>query len=103
MTTQLTGKVYAITGGASGIGLACAKELITEGAEVVLIDRSESALAKAASDLGKNCHTLMVDLLDTSGELQDREGFFHALIPRAHPTHILRTSPAPPPATETRL
>lgn len=65
MTTQLTGKVYAITGGASGIGLACAKELITEGAEVVLIDRSESALAKAASDLGKNCHTLMIDLLDT--------------------------------------
>ena len=45
MTNLLQGKTAAITGAASGIGLACAKILVEEGAQVVLIDRDEAAAA----------------------------------------------------------
>ena len=34
MNLELSGKVKIITGGSAGIGLACAKALITEGANV---------------------------------------------------------------------
>lgn len=64
MNKNLNGKVYAITGAASGIGFACAKELISEGARVVLIDRSQELLDQAASELGENCYCLQKDLLD---------------------------------------
>lgn len=37
-------KVAAITGAASGIGLACARTLLEAGATVVLIDRAEDRL-----------------------------------------------------------
>ena len=39
MNTSLSGKVAAITGAASGIGLECARTLLGAGAKVVLIDR----------------------------------------------------------------
>ena len=41
----MTGKVAAITGAASGIGLECARALIAAGAKVVLIDRAQDRLA----------------------------------------------------------
>ena len=61
---MLQGKSAAITGAASGIGLACARELLSLGARVVLIDRDEEALRRAASDLGDNAFPLRIDLLD---------------------------------------
>lgn len=39
MNTSLNGKVAAVTGAASGIGLECARTLLAAGAKVVLIDR----------------------------------------------------------------
>ena len=42
MNTSLSGKVAAITGAASGIGLKCARTLLGAGAKVVLIDREGS-------------------------------------------------------------
>ena len=44
MTQQLTGRVAAITGAASGIGLECARTLLSAGARVVLIDRAADRL-----------------------------------------------------------
>ena len=62
MTQELTGKTAAITGAASGIGLACAKRLLAAGARVVFIDRDGEALARACEPLGPDAIPLVVDL-----------------------------------------
>ncbi|WP_084126498.1 3-hydroxybutyrate dehydrogenase [Demequina sp. NBRC 110054] len=41
-----------VTGGASGIGLACARELAAQGAHVVVADRDEEAARRAAEEVG---------------------------------------------------
>lgn len=48
----VTGKVYAITGGNSGIGLATAHELVQQGARVAILGRNEQTLAAAQRTLG---------------------------------------------------
>jgi len=62
VTQDLTGKTAAITGAASGIGLACAKRLLAAGVRVVLVDRDGEALAKACGPLGANAIPLVIDL-----------------------------------------
>lgn len=64
MTRKMENKTAAITGAASGIGLACARILIEEGAQVVLIDRAEDRLNALCEELGDNAKPLVVDLLD---------------------------------------
>lgn len=49
---DFTDKVAVITGGASGIGLATAKQLAKRGALPVLVDMQRDALVKAASTFG---------------------------------------------------
>ncbi|MBL8325480.1 MAG: SDR family oxidoreductase [Rubrivivax sp.] len=46
---RLDGQLTAITGGANGIGLACARLFAEAGARVVLLDRDADALARAVS------------------------------------------------------
>jgi NAD(P)-dependent dehydrogenase (short-subunit alcohol dehydrogenase family) len=48
---QLDGKVAIVTGGAAGIGAACARTLAREGAKVALTDIDEGAGQKAAGDI----------------------------------------------------
>jgi ribitol 2-dehydrogenase len=64
MSTELEGKSAAITGAASGIGLACARAMLDAGAQVVLIDRDEAKLGELCAQLGPKAHPLVVDLLD---------------------------------------
>jgi len=64
---ELAGKVAAITGAASGIGLECARTLIGAGARVVLIDRAEEALSSASVELGDQAIPLRIDLTDPEG------------------------------------
>lgn len=64
MAQELAGKVAAITGAASGIGLECARTLIGAGARVVLIDRAEEALISASVELGDQAIPLRIDLTD---------------------------------------
>jgi len=72
MADLMKGKIAAITGAASGIGLECARTLIAEGAKVVLVDRAKDKLEQLCGELGPNALPLVVDLLtpsDVSGML----------------------------------
>ncbi len=54
-----------VTGAASGIGLACAKAYAVRGANIVMTDINEAALAAAAEPitmLGVQCRTLVCDV-----------------------------------------
>lgn len=65
-TLPLLGRVAAVTGAASGIGLASARAMLGAGARVVLIDRDAEALAKACEKLGEAALALPLDLLDAA-------------------------------------
>jgi ribitol 2-dehydrogenase len=64
MTKKLDGKVAAVTGAASGIGLACARAMLAEGATVVLVDRAAERLDALCAELGAAARPLVLDLLD---------------------------------------
>ncbi|CAK10687.1 SDR family oxidoreductase [Rhizobium johnstonii] len=64
MGQDLSGKVAAVTGAASGIGLECAKTMLAAGARVVLVDRNEDALKEICSKLDANAMPLVIDLTD---------------------------------------
>jgi 3-hydroxybutyrate dehydrogenase len=59
----LDGRTAVVTGGASGIGRACALRLAGEGAAVVVLDRDETAAAKVAMEIG-GARAIAVDLTD---------------------------------------
>ena len=60
---DFNGKTAFVTGGASGIGLACARELAGRGARVVIADLDAEAAQRAASTL--DGQVWEVDLADT--------------------------------------
>ncbi|MDZ4310466.1 MAG: SDR family oxidoreductase [Cypionkella sp.] len=62
MSQELNGKVAAVTGAASGIGLECAKAMLSAGARVVLIDRAGDRLAALCAELGPDAIPLVIDL-----------------------------------------
>ncbi|MDL9980136.1 3-hydroxybutyrate dehydrogenase [Microbacterium candidum] len=65
MTDQdLQGRRALVTGGASGIGLACAREFAGRGAHVVIADRDGAAADAVASELGGE--PWIVDLAETT-------------------------------------
>jgi NAD(P)-dependent dehydrogenase (short-subunit alcohol dehydrogenase family) len=64
---MISGKLVLITGASSGIGAAAAKAMAKEGARVVLLARSEKALAQVAAEIasiGGIAWTYRVDLTD---------------------------------------
>ena len=64
MSARLEGKVAAVTGAASGIGLACAKAMLELGAQVFLVDRSAEALHRVCAELGLAATGVVTDLTD---------------------------------------
>jgi ribitol 2-dehydrogenase len=87
MTQKLDGKVAAITGAASGIGLECAKAMLSAGARVVLVDRAKDRLNEICAELGPKAIPVVVDLAKPASvanmmpQILDRVGqldIFHA-------------------------
>lgn len=62
MDLQLMDKVYIVTGGSRGLGLATAEALVAEGAKVVLAARSPATVHESAETLG--CVGVPADLAD---------------------------------------
>src|ERR1700683_3805212 len=52
MTSDLAGRLAVVTGGASGIGAACAQRLAAGGADVLIADRDAAAGGALAARLG---------------------------------------------------
>jgi 3-hydroxybutyrate dehydrogenase len=59
---SLAGRTAVVTGGAGGIGRACAERLARSGAHVVVVDRDGDAAARVAAAIGGRAET--VDLSD---------------------------------------
>ena len=53
MELGLKGRVAAISGGSKGIGLACARAFLAEGARVAIASRSQANLGLARAELGE--------------------------------------------------
>jgi ribitol 2-dehydrogenase len=64
MARELAGKAAAVTGAASGIGLASAEAMLAAGARVVMVDRDEATLATLSKKHGDAVIPLVIDLLD---------------------------------------
>ena len=64
MARELEGKVAAVTGAASGIGLASTEAMLAAGSRVVMVDRDEAALKALCNKHGNAVIPLVIDLLD---------------------------------------
>ncbi|MDQ0782210.1 SDR family oxidoreductase [Chryseobacterium sp. W4I1] len=62
---KFSNKLAIVTGGNSGIGYATAKELIAEGAQVIITGRRSEAVEKAANELGA------IPFVADQGKLED--------------------------------
>jgi 3-oxoacyl-[acyl-carrier protein] reductase len=60
---ELAGRVALVTGGASGIGLACALELLRRGARVAVLDANAARLSRLARRFGR-ANLYAIDVAD---------------------------------------
>ena len=72
--SKLKDKVAVITGGSTGIGFATAKEMIAQGAKVVITGRNQQAIDKAVQELGSNATGIRADAasIGDTGDLVEK-------------------------------
>jgi len=87
MKLELEGKAVLVTGGSKGIGLACAKAFLAEGAKVGIVSRSAENLARAKRELG-DVATFAADLVDAGAA----EAAVEAMEREIGPLDVLVTS-----------
>ncbi|POS79658.1 3-oxoacyl-(acyl-carrier-protein) reductase [Diaporthe helianthi] len=75
----LEGMVFAITGGASGIGLATAKSLAQKGATVCIADVDKAALDSASSFFTSQKHSFKASIVDVS-KRSDVESWIESIV-----------------------
>lgn len=92
VTPDLTGRRALVTGGASGIGLACARRLAAAGARVTVADLDGTAAERAAREFGGAA--LAVDLAgpDVAGVAEG----FDVLVNNAGVQHVAPLHEFPP-------
>jgi 3-oxoacyl-[acyl-carrier protein] reductase len=64
MDLGLKDRVYVVTGSTRGLGNAAARELVADGAKVVVTGRDDKRVADAAAELGPNAVGVAVDNAD---------------------------------------
>jgi ribitol 2-dehydrogenase len=78
MSQELAGKVAAVTGAASGIGLECARTFLRAGASVVFIDRAADKLREICAELGPDAIPLPINLTDPASAAGMMPGILQA-------------------------
>lgn len=81
---SLENKVAIITGGASGIGKACAELFVKEGAKVCITDLNEELGNKTAAELGENAMFLKAD----SSSAEDNQMIVQKTVEKFGALHI---------------
>ena len=90
---DLDGRSALITGGAGGIGAACARELAQRGAKVTVADIDEAGAQSVADEIGGSAWTL--DLLDV-GALEDLDLHTDILVNNAGVQTVSEIAAFPP-------
>ncbi|MEV8068602.1 SDR family oxidoreductase [Streptomyces sp. NPDC085995] len=86
MDLGLKDRVYVVTGATRGLGNATARELVADGAKVVITGRDEKRVADAAAELGPDAVGVAVDNADASAAerliatARERFGAFHGVL-----------------------
>ena len=90
---EFEGKTAVVTGAASGIGLATARALASEGMRVVLSDVEEGALSRAEQELAGNGAEVLAVQTDVS-RWEDVKRLADRTIERFGAVHVHTTMPA---------
>lgn len=92
---QIAGRAFAVTGAASGLGLATARRLAAAGAAVTLIDLGTSAGEQAAAELPGSARFVAADVTDEvqfaeALDAADRDGGLRGVVHCAGASRRLR-------------
>ncbi len=85
MNASLAGKIALVTGGTSGIGLATARELAAQGAQVFITGRRQAELDAAVAEIGGTVSGIRAD----ASQLHDLDEVYSRIAAQAGRLDIL--------------